>query len=88
MSRGVHLTHCNFGEEFGHCKYGDADCPAMLPGSEASKLAATLKGRWQREVAMGATESGFHHWVEYECVDTGWGEMLKRIYAELDAEES
>lgn len=25
---GVHLSHCNFGENAGHCKYGDEDCPA------------------------------------------------------------
>ena len=26
---GMHLSHCNFGEHVGACKYGDADCPAL-----------------------------------------------------------
>ena len=26
---GVHLSHCNFGENAGGCKYGDPDCPAL-----------------------------------------------------------
>jgi hypothetical protein len=26
---GVHLSHCNFGENVGWCKYGEEDCPAM-----------------------------------------------------------
>lgn len=26
---GVHFSHCNQGEESGHCKYGDEDCPAV-----------------------------------------------------------
>ena len=26
---GVHLSHCNFGENVGVCKYGDDDCPAL-----------------------------------------------------------
>jgi hypothetical protein len=25
----VHLSHCNFGENTGHCKYGDRGCPAL-----------------------------------------------------------
>jgi hypothetical protein len=29
ITLGVHLSHCNFGEEAGQCKYGDEDCPAM-----------------------------------------------------------
>lgn len=28
---GVHLQHCNFGENEGSCKYGDDDCPALTP---------------------------------------------------------
>lgn len=28
---GVHLSHCNFGEHQGCCKYGDEDCPALDP---------------------------------------------------------
>ena len=27
--QGVHLSHCNFGEHAGSCKYGDDDCPAL-----------------------------------------------------------
>lgn len=28
--RAVHLTHCNYGQWLGSCKYGDTnDCPAM-----------------------------------------------------------
>jgi hypothetical protein len=26
---GVHLSHCNFGENAGVCKYGESDCPAL-----------------------------------------------------------
>lgn len=26
---GVHLSHCNFGENVGTCKYGDDDCPSL-----------------------------------------------------------
>jgi hypothetical protein len=26
---GVHLSHCNYGEDEGLCKYGDEDCPAL-----------------------------------------------------------
>jgi hypothetical protein len=26
---GTHLSHCNFGEYPGVCKYGDEDCPAL-----------------------------------------------------------
>lgn len=25
----AHLSHCNFGEQPGQCKYGDEDCPAL-----------------------------------------------------------
>ena len=28
---GVHLSHCNFGENANVCKYGDDDCPALTP---------------------------------------------------------
>jgi len=26
---GTHLSHCNFGENSGFCKYGEDDCPAL-----------------------------------------------------------
>lgn len=26
---GLHLSHCNFGENAGQCKYGEDDCPAL-----------------------------------------------------------
>lgn len=26
---GRHLSHCNFGEHAGQCKYGQTDCPAL-----------------------------------------------------------
>ncbi len=29
---GVHLSHCNFGENVNCCKYGDEDCPALTHG--------------------------------------------------------
>jgi hypothetical protein len=29
---GVHLSHCNFGEQPNACKYGDDDCPALTEG--------------------------------------------------------
>lgn len=25
----IHMSHCNFGEHSGECKYGDDDCPAL-----------------------------------------------------------
>jgi hypothetical protein len=29
---GTHLSHCNFGENSGQCKYGESDCPALTEG--------------------------------------------------------
>lgn len=45
---GVHLSHCNFGENAGHCKYGDDDCPALTESwswfGNALQRAEGLKG--------------------------------------------
>jgi hypothetical protein len=33
---GVHLSHCGFGENVGHCKYGDDEiCPAVEAQTKA-----------------------------------------------------
>ena len=26
---GIHLSHCNIGEQYDNCKYGDENCPAL-----------------------------------------------------------
>jgi hypothetical protein len=36
---GVHLSHCNFGENAGACKYGEDDCPALTDSWEWLGLA-------------------------------------------------
>lgn len=80
---GTHLTHCGFGENFRCCKYGDDDCPALRPDSEAAKADASLKLRWMREVAAGATESGLYSWAR-ENGDDVWRVMMIRIYQSLE----
>lgn len=83
---GAHLTHCNFGEEFGRCKYGEPDCPALKPWSPQNTVRNVLLGEWMMAVAIGSTESSFSDWVGTN--HPYWQAMLDAIYAELDVGKS
>lgn len=78
----THLTHCNFGENLGSCKYGEDEiCPALKPNSLASQAATLLRAKWRNAVAAGRTEAGFHEWAEYRQDDSA---LMNQIYAELE----
>jgi hypothetical protein len=81
-SDGVHLTHCNFGENLGSCKYGeDETCPALKPDSPHEQAANELRTAWRNAVAAGQTESGFYDWAE---ANGDWRDLMDTVYAKLE----
>ena len=81
MTDGVHLTHCNFGENFGSCKYGeDETCPALKDGSPHVQVANELREEWRKAVAAGQTESGFYNWAEAHG-NSHWRKLMDTVYS-------
>ena len=76
---GVHLRHCNFGEEFGRCKYGeDETCPALKPDSPHAQAADELRAAWRCAVAAGQTEDSFYDWAEANG-DSHWRKLMDTV---------
>jgi hypothetical protein len=74
---GLHLAHCNQGENIGSCKYSSdiEDCPAFTPGMEAPmKLTEQLaKAKKRLELTMSLIERAAS-FFESCAPDTSWFE--------------
>lgn len=89
MNKWVCYTHCNAGENFGSCKYGHEDCPALEKDSPHERIKAQLIEEWKIDVAENLTLDSFWGWADrfMETSDL-WNKMYDEIYAEIEKEEA
>lgn len=57
---GVHLSHCNFGEYAGVCKYGSDDCPAL---SDSWSWFGTYMQRAEHAIKTGSYDDKESFWA-------------------------
>ena len=72
----VHLSHCNFGENAGHCKYGEDDtCAALSDGWSWFGRAISNRDDLRPYIAKLAdlTEGEARAWVEVLSFRLGFG---------------
>lgn len=73
---GIHLSHCNFGEHIGSCKYGNADCPALTNEWSWFGLALQKNNRVVKEL---------HAWLDKFAGNAVAHYMANALWQEISA---
>lgn len=83
---GVHLAHCNFGDNSGSCKYGDANCPALTSPYSwiGKKIDAATTQSWP-SVMYGVNIDGASIWGNQKSIEQvkAWHYDATQVVANL-----
>jgi hypothetical protein len=78
----THLSHCNQGENEGTCKYGEADCPALMVGNPQAIATGIVR---MAEAAHAMMNSGLSERALIVLVNDMTGVTMRDIKQVLKA---